>query len=97
MPERLLDEPFLMPIESVITISGRGTVVTGAVERGSLGLGDAVEVVGLGPTVASVATGLEMFGKTLERVEAGDNAAVLLWGRRVGRDRAGRGRGRPAG
>lgn len=86
-----------MPIESVITISGRGTVVTGAVERGSLGLGDAVEVVGLGPTVASVATGLEMFGKTLERVEAGDNAAVLLWGRRVGRDRAGRGRGRPAG
>ncbi len=73
-------EPFLMPIENVLTISGRGTVVTGAVERGSLRLGDAVEVVGLGPTVASVATGLETFGKSLASAEAGDNAAVLLRG-----------------
>jgi elongation factor Tu len=80
VPERELGEPFLMPIENVLTISGRGTVVTGAVERGSLRLGDAVEVVGLGPTVASVATGLETFGKSLASAEAGDNAAVLLRG-----------------
>jgi len=80
VPDRELGEPFLMPIENVLTISGRGTVVTGAVERGSLRVGDAVEVVGLGPTVASVATGLETFGKTLEEVQAGDNAAVLLRG-----------------
>ena len=80
VPERELGEPFLMPIENVLTISGRGTVVTGAVERGSLRVGDAVEVVGLGPTVASVATGMETFGKSLERAEAGDNAAVLLRG-----------------
>lgn len=79
-PQRVLDEPFLMPIENVLTISGRGTVVTGAVERGTLRLGDTVEVVGLEPTVASVVTGLEMFGKALERAEAGDNAAVLLRG-----------------
>jgi elongation factor Tu len=80
VPDRELGEPFLMPIENVLTISGRGTVVTGAVERGSLRVGDAVEVVGLVPTVASVATGLETFGKSLERAEAGDNAAVLLRG-----------------
>lgn len=80
VPDRELGEPFLMPIENVLTISGRGTVVTGAVERGSLRVGDAVEVVGLGPTVASVATGLETFGKTLDEVQAGDNAAVLLRG-----------------
>ena len=89
VPDRVLGEPFLMPIESVLTISGRGTVVTGAVERGSLRTGDAVEVVGLGPTVASVATGLETFGKSLERAEAGDNAAVLLRG--VRRDEVRRG------
>ncbi len=80
LPVRELDQPFLMPIEGVVTISGRGTVVTGAVERGVLRAGDAVEVVGLGPTVASVATGMESFGKTLDTVEAGDNAAVLLRG-----------------
>ncbi|MBU2693972.1 MULTISPECIES: elongation factor Tu [Pimelobacter] len=80
VPERELGEPFLMPIENVLTISGRGTVVTGAVERGSLRAGEAVEVVGLGPTVASVATGLETFGKTLDEVQAGDNAAILLRG-----------------
>ncbi|MFN8191356.1 MAG: elongation factor Tu [Nocardioidaceae bacterium] len=80
VPERDLDESFLMPIENVLTISGRGTVVTGAVERGRLALGDTVEAVGLVPTVSAVATGLETFGKTLDVVEAGDNAAVLLRG-----------------
>ncbi|HST80466.1 MAG TPA: elongation factor Tu [Kineosporiaceae bacterium] len=80
IPERVLGEPFLMPIENVLTISGRGTVVTGKVERGSLRVGDPVEVVGLGPTVTAVATGLETFGKSLAATEAGDNAAVLLRG-----------------
>ena len=79
-PARELGEPFLMPIENVLTISGRGTVVTGKVERGTLRIGDPVEVVGLGPTVAAVATGLETFGKSLATAEAGDNAAVLLRG-----------------
>ncbi|WP_433162122.1 elongation factor Tu [Kribbella sp. CA-247076] len=88
-PDRELGEPFLMPIENVLTISGRGTVVTGAVERGSLKLGDTVEVVGLGPTVTSTAIGLETFGKSLESAEAGDNAAVLLRG--VKRDEVRRG------
>ncbi|MGW1342606.1 elongation factor Tu [Kribbella sp. NPDC002412] len=88
-PDRELGEPFLMPIENVLTISGRGTVVTGAVERGSLKVGDTVEVVGLGPTVTSTAIGLETFGKSLESAEAGDNAAVLLRG--VKRDEVRRG------
>ena len=89
LPERELDEPFVMPIENVLTISGRGTVVTGAVERGRLALGEAVEAVGLVPTIAAVATGLETFGKTLDVIEAGDNAAVLLRG--VRRDEVRRG------
>jgi elongation factor Tu len=80
MPDRAFEEPFLMPIENVLTISGRGTVVTGAVERGVLAVGSPVEVVGLGPTVASTAIGMESFGKTLDAVQAGDNAAVLLRG-----------------
>jgi elongation factor Tu len=80
VPERDYDGSFLMPIESVITISGRGTVVTGAVERGVLRQGEAVEIVGLGETVASVATGMESFGRSLDAVQAGDNAAVLLRG-----------------
>ncbi|MFN8193339.1 MAG: elongation factor Tu [Nocardioidaceae bacterium] len=80
VPERSLDEPFLMPIENVLTISGRGTVVTGAVERGRLTVGETVAAIGLLPTVTAVATGLETFGKTLDVVEAGDNAAVLLRG-----------------
>src|SRR6266498_693193 len=88
-PDRELGEPFLMPIENVLSISGRGTVVTGAVERGSLKLGEPVEVVGLGPTVTSTAIGLETFGKSLESAEAGDNAAVLLRG--VKRDEVRRG------
>ena len=66
VPERDLVTPFLMPIENVLTISGRGTVVTGAIERGTLKVGDAVEVVGLGPTLTTVATGLEMFGRSLD-------------------------------
>ncbi len=89
VPERELDEPFLMPIENVLTISGRGTVVTGAVERGRLAVGETVEAVGLAPTVTAVATGLETFGKTLDVVEAGDNAAVRLRG--VRRDEVRRG------
>jgi elongation factor Tu len=88
-PDRELGEPFLMPIENVLTISGRGTVVTGAVERGALKVGEAVEVVGLGPTVVSTAIGMETFGKSLESAEAGDNAAILLRG--VKRDEVRRG------
>jgi elongation factor Tu len=89
LPERAMGEPFLMPIENVLTISGRGTVVTGAVERGVLSLGEAVEVVGLQDTLASTAIGMESFGKTLDAVQAGDNAAVLLRG--VRRDEVRRG------
>jgi elongation factor Tu len=89
VPQRELGEPFLMPIENVLTISGRGTVVTGAVERGTLHVGDAVEVVGLGETLTTVATGLETFGKSLPSADAGDNAAVLLRG--VKRDAVQRG------
>jgi elongation factor Tu len=89
VPPRELGEPFLMPIENVLTISGRGTVVTGAVERGTITVGTPVEVVGLGPTLATVVTGLETFGKSLASAEAGDNAAVLLRG--VKRDQVQRG------
>jgi elongation factor Tu len=80
LPARYETEPFLMPVESVRTITGRGTVVTGAIERGQVSQGDAVEVVGLGDTVTSVVTGVETFGKTMERAVAGDNAALLLRG-----------------
>ena len=80
VPPRRLDLPFLMPIENVLTITGRGTVVTGAVEQGTIKVGDPVAVVGLGPTVTSVCTGLETFGKELVQAEAGDNAAMLLRG-----------------
>ncbi|MEV4755458.1 elongation factor Tu [Micromonospora sp. NPDC049559] len=89
VPPRELEKPFLMPIENVLTISGRGTVVTGAVERGTLRPGEAVEVVGLGPTLSTVAIGLETFGRSLEVAQAGDNAAVLLRG--VKRDQVQRG------
>ncbi|MEU4692575.1 elongation factor Tu [Actinoplanes sp. NPDC023714] len=89
IPPRELGEPFLMPIENVLTISGRGTVVTGKVERGELRAGEPVEIVGLGETVGSVATGLETFGKVLESAQAGDNAAILLRG--VKREQAQRG------
>jgi elongation factor Tu len=78
-----------MPIENALTISGRGTVVTGAVAQGSLTVGETVEVVGLRETLSTVVTGLEMFGRTLERAEAGDNAAVLLRGVRRNQVRRG--------
>ncbi len=80
LPDRAFEDPFLMPVESVLTISGRGTVVTGAVERGVLAVGQQVEMVGLGETVTSTAIGMESFGRTLDAVQAGDNAAVLLRG-----------------
>jgi elongation factor Tu len=79
-PERAKDRPFLMPIEDVFSISGRGTVVTGRVERGIVKVGDEVEIVGLRPTVKTVATGVEMFKKLLDSGEAGDNIGVLLRG-----------------
>jgi elongation factor Tu len=84
VPPRILDRPFLMPVENVLTITGRGTVVTGAIEPGTLRVGEPVEVVGAGPVLASVVTGIETFGKPLERAEAGDNAALLLRGVRRG-------------
>ena len=79
-PTRDTDKPFLMSIEDVFTISGRGTVVTGRVERGQLKLNDEVEIVGLKDTKKTVATGIEMFRKSLDYAEAGDNAGVLLRG-----------------
>ncbi len=79
-PERPLDQPFLMPIEDVMTISGRGTVVTGRVERGTVHLNDEVEIVGLKQTQKTVVTGIEMFQKTLDEGRAGDNVGVLLRG-----------------
>ncbi|HEU5389287.1 MAG TPA: elongation factor Tu [Streptosporangiaceae bacterium] len=80
LPARYEEEPFLMPVESVLTITGRGTVVTGAIERGRVSQGDQVEIVGLGATLSTVVTGVETFGKTMERAVAGDNAALLLRG-----------------
>jgi len=80
VPPRALDKPFLMPVESALTITGRGTVVTGKVEQGSIEPGQAVEVIGLGPTITSVCTGLETYGKQLQSAVAGDNAALLLRG-----------------
>ena len=79
-PIREFDKPFLMPIEDVMTISGRGTVVTGRVERGLVKLGDEVEVVGIRPTVKSTITGIEMFHKIVEQGQAGDNLGALLRG-----------------
>jgi len=79
-PERAIDRPFLMPIEDVFSISGRGTVVTGRVERGVVNVGDEVEIVGIRPTVKTIVTGVEMFRKLLDRGEAGDNIGALLRG-----------------
>ncbi|MER5338790.1 elongation factor Tu [Streptomyces sp. NPDC056704] len=87
MPERYLDAPFLLPVENVLTITGRGTVVTGAVERGTIRVGDRVEV--LGAAVDTVVTGLETFGKPMDEAQAGDNVALLLRG--VPRDAVRRG------
>ena len=79
-PDRKADQPFLMPVEDVFTISGRGTVVTGRVERGRVKVNDRVEIVGIRDTIESVVTGTEMFHKTLEYAEAGDNVGCLLRG-----------------
>jgi elongation factor Tu len=79
-PVREIDKPFLLPVEDVFTISGRGTVVTGRAERGIIKVGDEVEVVGIRPTVKTVCTGVEMFRKTLDQGQAGDNIGVLLRG-----------------
>ncbi|MEZ4427500.1 MAG: elongation factor Tu [Nannocystaceae bacterium] len=79
-PERDLDKPYLMPIEDVFTISGRGTVVTGRIERGIVKVGDTVEIVGIRDTQSTVVTGVEMFRKLLDQGQAGDNVGVLLRG-----------------
>ncbi|CAG0992000.1 Elongation factor Tu [Gammaproteobacteria bacterium] len=79
-PERAVDGPFLMPVEDVFSISGRGTVVTGRVERGIVKVGDPLEIVGLKPTLQTVCTGVEMFRKLLDQGQAGDNVGVLLRG-----------------
>ena len=79
-PERAVDKPFLLPIEDVFSISGRGTVVTGRVERGVIHVGDEIEIVGLKPTQKTTCTGVEMFRKLLDEGQAGDNVGVLLRG-----------------
>jgi len=79
-PVRDIDKPFLLPVEDVFTISGRGTVVTGRVDKGKITVGDAVEIVGIRPTVKTVCTGVEMFRKILDQGQAGDNIGVLLRG-----------------
>jgi elongation factor Tu len=79
-PERAIDKPFLMPIEDVFSISGRGTVVTGRVERGVVKVGEEIEIVGIKPTVKTTCTGVEMFRKLLDQGQAGDNVGVLLRG-----------------
>ena len=79
-PERTVDKPFLLPIEDVFSISGRGTVVTGRVERGIVKVGEEVEIVGIKPTVKTICTGVEMFRKLLDQGQAGDNVGVLLRG-----------------
>jgi elongation factor Tu len=88
-PERPIEKPFLMPIEDVFSISGRGTVVTGRVERGIIKVGEEVEIVGIRETRKTVATGVEMFRKLLDEGRAGDNVGVLLRG--IGKDEVERG------
>jgi len=88
-PSREVDKPFLMPVEDVFTITGRGTVATGRVERGTVKVGDQVEIVGIKPTLTTVVTGVEMFRKLLDQAEAGDNIGTLLRG--VNRDQVERG------
>ena len=79
-PERAIDQPFLLPIEDVFSISGRGTVVTGRVERGIIRTGDEVEIVGIKPTAKTTVTGVEMFRKLLDEGRAGENIGALLRG-----------------
>src|SRR5256885_4845880 len=80
IPDRPIDQPFLLPIEDVFSISGRGTVVTGRIERGIVKVNDEVEIIGLVPTVKTTCTGVEMFRKLLDEGQAGDNVGVLLRG-----------------
>jgi elongation factor Tu len=80
VPDRYVDAPFLMPVENVLTITGRGTVVTGAIERGQVRTGEVVAAVGLGSALTAVVTSVETFGKTMTSAQAGDNAALLLRG-----------------
>ncbi|QNR96771.1 elongation factor Tu [Stenotrophomonas sp. 169] len=80
MPERAVDKPFLMPVEDVFSISGRGTVVTGRIERGVIKVGEEIEIVGIRDTVKTTVTGVEMFRKLLDQGQAGDNAGLLLRG-----------------
>jgi elongation factor Tu len=89
VPDRYVDAPFLLAVENSLTITGRGTVVTGAIERGQVRIGDPVELIGLGAAARSVVTSVETFGKTMDRAQAGDNAALLLRG--VGRHQVRRG------
>ncbi len=77
---RTIDKPFLMPVEDIFTISGRGTVVTGRVERGMIKTGEEVEIIGIRPTMKTVCTGVEMFRKTLDEGRAGDNVGILIRG-----------------
>ncbi|USN92432.1 MAG: elongation factor Tu [Candidatus Nomurabacteria bacterium] len=79
-PVRDLDKPFLMPVEDIFSIEGRGTVVTGRVERGAVKVGEEIEIVGIKPTTVTTVTGVEMFNKQLDRAQAGDNAGILLRG-----------------
>jgi len=79
-PKRAIDGPFLMPVEDVFSISGRGTVVTGRIERGIVKVGDEIEIIGIKPTIKTTVTGVEMFRKLLDQGEAGDNVGVLLRG-----------------
>jgi elongation factor Tu len=80
LPERAIDKDFLMPIEDIFTISGRGTVVTGRIERGIVKVGDEVAIVGIRPTTKTIVTGVEMFRKLLDQGQAGDNVGILLRG-----------------
>jgi elongation factor Tu len=80
MPQRAVDKPFLMPIEDIFSISGRGTVVTGRVEQGKVHVGEEMEIIGIRPTVKRVVTGVEMFRKLLDEGQAGDNVGLLLRG-----------------
>ena len=92
-PEREIDKPFLMPVEDVFTISGRGTVVTGRVERGIVKVGEEIEIVGFGRRAKTVVTGVEMFRKLLDEGQAGDNVGALLRGTKREDDRARAGAG----
>src|SRR5437667_2819405 len=89
IPQRAIDKPFLMPIEDIFSISGRGTVVTGRIERGKVKVGEEVEIVGFRETRKTVVTGVEMFKKQLDEGMAGDNAGLLLRG--IGKDDVERG------